>query len=586
MASLRWIARLSAGVALSLLASTGARPAAASLVLAKSDGDVHASEARVAFSTGASRTVAWEQLVLDEARGEIAWVVAVPKGGWVELADDHFFHALDEGTAPVIAPAKTLGCPPSSRESTASPRPVGVLPRPIGGAIGPMSPTIAVTRLGELGFVVTVGARAALTALEAAGEEVAILTLPSGPRGETKTVRVLGPIGRGFPSILAPANGAPARLHAWLVAGARAQLAGVPTGEIDATRLAWGEGRSNFGALVDESLGATPPRMVVTFAGADGLFVDQPGGAALTTVPSVTRQYFGAWDPGGYPAALACASRVIGLASSPKLIAPTCAKKPPWPTSLVTPACSLVGADEIAPAELTCDRLDDVAAAAGGLAPSRTWLTRLEGVALPTSKPPPIELLSLGSIPSFREAKLGEWCTSSSPSTPPPVSDDPRLDAGGGGSSYDPDPYQPSSSSSSGDACAGTIAVVDACSRSSSGSGGGCGGDSSSSGDGCGGDSSSSGDGCSGDSGGSSGGCSGASDSSDDGCSSSSSGSSPSCSGASSSADDGCRVARKRVRLRVSAWSYAAIAIAAVARRFGRKRPVERSEAAPPTPVE
>ncbi|MBI2391429.1 MAG: hypothetical protein HYV09_17700 [Deltaproteobacteria bacterium] len=585
MASLRWIAPFS--VALSLVA---VRPAAASLVLAKSDGDVHASEARVAFSTGASRTVAWEQLVLDEARGEIAWVVAVPKGGWVEAADDHFFHALDEGTAPVIAPAKMLGCPPASRESTAAPRPV--LPaRPIGGVLGPMSSALAITRLGELGFVVGAGARAALIALDAAGEEVAILTLPSGPRGETKTVRVLGPVGRPFPSILAPTNGPAARLHAWIVSAARAHLTGVPAVEIDSARLSWAEGKSNFTALLDDSIGAAAPGVVVTFAGADGLFVDQPGGAALTTVPSVTRQYFGAWDSGGYPAAVACASRVVGLAGSAKLVAPTCAKKPPWPTSLAAPACSLVGADEIAPSELTCYSLDDLAAAAGGLAPSRTWLTRLEGVALPTTKAPPIDLVSLGSIPSFREARLGAWCSSSGSTTPPPSGGAPADDAGGGDpSSEEPGAYAPSSSSSSGDACGGTIAVVDACSRSSSGSGGGCGGDSSSSGDGCGGDSSSSGDGCSGDSGDSSDGCSGASSSSDDGCSSSSSsGSSGSCGGAASSADDGClmgqRVSKKRARLRVSAWSYAAIAIAAVARRFGRRKSDSRAPTREPDRV-
>jgi len=548
------------------LLSLFGRSAAASLVVAKPGGDVHASEARIAFSTNEKRTVAWEQLVLDEARGELAWVVPVPKGGWIEAADDHVFESLDEATAAVTAPTKGLGCAPTARESTAAPR-ATIPPRAVSKVFSPIAAGAAVERLTSLGFVVDANGRASLAALDVAGEDVAILVLPAGPRGETRVVRVLGPRGRSFPSILAPTNGSAARLHAWVLSSSRVRFFGVPAGEIDPGKLAWNGGRSNFQTLLDDAIVASTPGVVVTYAGIDGVFLDQSGGSTLSTVPSWTRQYFGAWDSGGYPAAWTCAVRVSGLAGSSKLVAPSCAKAPPWFTSEPVPGCAVPGSSEIAPSELTCGALDDVAVAAGGLSPSRTWLTRLEGIAVPSPKAHVLEPVSLGSIPSFREAKVGD-CTGTSPVTPPggttpPDDTDAGLDptgepggGGGGGGGYH--------GSSSSDGCGTTLQIMsDGCSGSSS----------SSSSDGCGGDSSSSSDGCDGGSSSSSDGCSGASSSADDGCSSGSGGSSSGCSGAASAADDGCRVTRARPRVRFSAWIYALVAVAAVSRRIGRKPP-------------
>ena len=104
-----------------VIAMSGA--ASASIVVAQTGGDAHVSESRVAFASSPSRTVSWEQLVLDEARGDLIWLVEVPRGGWIEGADAGWFEALDAVSAPVLAPAKSLGCGLSAHESTTMPPP-------------------------------------------------------------------------------------------------------------------------------------------------------------------------------------------------------------------------------------------------------------------------------------------------------------------------------------------------------------------------------------------------------------------------------------------------------------------------------
>lgn len=522
-----------------LLASLlGVRVSLASNLLIKADGDVRVSEVRVAYSVSSLRTVAWEQLTIDEARGELAWLIAVPssaKGGWIEPADEHFFESLDEATAPVIAPAKALECGAAS-ETTAAPR--GVPARPVGTAYAPLAPTAAVDKLIALGFIVDASTRASILALDALGEEVAILILPAGTRGVTRIARVLGPSTRAFPLTLVPTTGA--RLQGYVLSAARARFSGLPSGEIDPAALSWSGGTSNYGALLDATIEKVAPGAATTFAGSDGIFSDQPGGTTGSTIPSWARRYF--TSPG-------CVSRVAGLAYSPRVVAPTCAKPSAWTPGLTPPGCTVTTSEQIPAADLFCGSLEDVAVAASGHAPGRLVLTRLEGLANSAPRGRAVELLALGSIPSFREAKAGPLCTATT------------GDAGGSTPTGQPTPLEPappsedpppsSSAYSNASACSST---ADACSRSSSSSDS-CSGDSSS-GDSCGGDSSS-GDGCDG-------------DSSSDSCSSDSGGSS-SCKGASDAADDGCRSARARPRIRVSAAMYLLIALAAIARRYGRR---------------
>ena len=97
--------------------------------------------------------------MLDEARGELAWVVPVPRGGWLETGDDHWFEALDEATAAVIAPHKSLECGGFARESTAEYR-SSTAPRPISSGFASLAPSAAIEKLTSLGFVVDASTRA------------------------------------------------------------------------------------------------------------------------------------------------------------------------------------------------------------------------------------------------------------------------------------------------------------------------------------------------------------------------------------------------------------------------------------------
>lgn len=524
-----------------------ARTAAASMVLAKPDGDVRIGRVHVALSSGPVRSVAWEQLHLSEARGELAWLVAVPRGGFLEPADDHFFESLDEATAPVIAPAKSLQCGAAS-ESTAAPR--GTLVRPVSTAYAPLAPSAALEKLAALGYVIDAPTRAAVLSLDAIGEDVAILILPPGPRGLTRTARVLGPATRAFPLTLAPAS----RMLAFVLSSGRARFAGLPFSEVDQSKLSWASNRSNHDALLAAAIAAAAPGAVTVFAGVDGVFVDQVAGGG--SIPSLLRRYLAGEVI--TPAIVECIARISPLGFSSKPVAPSCAKASPWMPGATPPPCSIATGDQLPASDLACGALDDFAALLGGHTPSRVALTRLEGMAAPTPRGRALELLTLGSLPSYREADLGPLCTDpgSQPGSPGPTQPPSTSNPAPASDAPVSEPSSSSSSSSSSGGCNGQV-FLDSCARSSSSSDS-CSGDSSSS-DSCSGDSSDGSDGCSG----------GAGDSADDGCGSSS-GSGGACKGASDSADDGCRAARRAPRPRFSAVLYLLIAAAAIGRRLGR----------------
>ncbi len=544
--------------------------ASASIVVARAGGHVEVAEARIAFARTATRTVAWEQLSLASSSGDLAWLVAVPKGAWIEQAGAHWLEALDEATAPVIAPAKALGCSALARESTASPRAFGP-GRTITKTLGTLSGTAAIERLTSDGFVVDALTKARLENLERVGEEVAILYLPAAPSAVTPVVRVFGPASRPMPTTLLGQGAVAPPLRAWVFAPARAQLASVPALDIDFARLAWDEWRSNYDALLAEAKSVALPGVVVPFAAKEGIFLDQPAGPALATIPSLVRRYFDVASTSSPNAA--CAARASSYWASAKLVGATCPKPASWAGAPTPPPCDAPVGGSIPSAELVCPGLDDLAIAMSGASPAATWLTRLEGHAVATAEGAPIALTGLGSIPSFHEAHLGVGCgaiaspgdagTSAPPSSGEPPSSSPYPGSSGGGG------YGGSSSHyHHQDGCGTAQVFSDGCSGSSSSRG--------SRGDSCSGGSSSSSsdDGCSGDSSSSSGddGCSGDSyDSSDDGCSSSSSSSSSGCaSGAGDAADDGCRMAR-RGRLRFTPAMYVLLTLGTIARRWSRR---------------
>lgn len=547
MRSLSWLA------ASAIVASVTTLPlrSTASTVVTKATSSAHVSEARLAFSSSKLRTVAFEQLVLDEASGDVVWIIPIPKGGAIELGNERVFEAFDQATAPVVVPAKSLGCPDGSQESEAG-APLGVAPLPVVRVLGSgtISALAAEESLTKEGFVVDETLKERFAALDKLGEDVALVAIGDAKTGATpgptKVVRVYGPSARALPTLLPPHLGPAARLRAFVISAGRSELAGAPTVELDFTRLAWASTASNYPALLDEARFTATPGAALVFSARDGLLVDQPAGAAGETLPSFTRRYFGAQPT--------CVARVESLSTSAKIVGPTCPKTTPWGTPTGA-SCTAPTPEEIQPSELSCGTLDDLAAALGGLSPATAWVTRFEAIAGPIGAG--VQPVALPSIPSFHEARLGDGCgMPADPTSTPTPTGAPATPSGSGdgtssssGSSSAPNTTSEDDGSGPSPAAEGCAAALDSCSASSSSSSSdSCSGDSSSSGDSCSGDSSSGSEGCSGDSGGSSGGCS---------------------SGGSS---DGCHVARGRTRLRLSPFMLALVAVATVLRRRGRPK--------------
>jgi len=539
------------------------RPSSASIVVPKAGGAAHVSEVRVALASAPTRTVVWEQLVLDEARGELVWLVEVPKGGWIEGADPQWFEALDAVSAPVIAPAKALDCGSASRQSTTFPISTNP-PRMVDKSLGTMSGRSAVDALVAAGYLVDATTRARLTALDDVASTVAMLHLPAGPRGQTRVVRVLGPSARGLPTILVPTGAPP--LRAWAFAATRAKWIGLVDVEPDFTRLEWVGASSNYSTLLEEARTKAAGGVVTPFASLDAILADQPMGTVTSTIPSLVRAYFHA-DESASTAIWACAKRAGSYAGTTKVVAPTCPQPTPWTTEAAVPSCGPPPSDAIASEELACAARDDVAAALGGSNPARVWLTRWETSAVAFSDDRAIEDARRGSIPAFHEAKIlgSGGCTGSDP--PPSTTPPPTVPPGtGDGPSDLPRPDEPQAVVHDGCALGEFVAAGCSGSASNNNNSDSCGSSSSSSSsDSCdSGSSSSSSDSCD----------SGSSSSSDNGCGGSSSGgSSGGCGGgAGSSADNGCRVAAPRVRIRFSPLVYLLVACATFVRRRGRRK--------------
>jgi hypothetical protein len=548
-------------------------------VVARSDGDVHVSSVRVALSTTGTRTIVWEQLYLDVTRGELAWIVAVPPGGWIEVGDPSWFDALEATTAPEISPARSLGCAdPPPRESTADPATVGT-PRTVAAPLGALSSGAqAIDALQAAGFLVDAPTAARLRDFDTAGEQVLVLRVAAGARGPTPTIRVVGPAGRAFPLALLPAQSPAPPTRGWVFAPVRVNLDG-PLNVVPAFEsLKWSAGASNYSTLLAEARAKAPNGFVVPYSSRDGLFADEATGTTGVTLPSLVRRYFGA-DEGASSDVWNCARLAAGDALKPNAVAPWCGTAAAWASTGLTPSCPEAPPGAIATSDFVCGQKLDLAAAMGGQVPASTWLTRFEIGAVASRGYAPVDA-KLGSLPAFHEAKTlsdpDAGCADPGTPTTPVIPGTPTEpdDAGTGGTDL-PSPPGPSTAEVVDDGCTVAQAFADGCSSSGSSSScsgsssdsSGCGSSSSSSSSSCSGSSSSSDSGCGGSSSSSSSGCGSSGGSSDSGCGSSGGGSSG-CSGG--SGDSGCGIAKGR-RVRATGGGYALLALLALARRFGRR---------------
>lgn len=571
-----------AGATAAVVILGASTPASASIALAKHDGAVHVDEERIAMATSAERTVVWEQLSLDVADGDVAWVVAVPKGGWIEGANGDWLDALDGVSAPVIAPARSLGCGVDGKQPVQrTEAPFGTSLRDVDHALlAPTAPLLALDALRAKGWVIDARTAAMLADLDAAGEQVEVLQLTAGSAIPTRTIRILGPRVRSFPSILLPVGTPAPRIEAWILDGARTAPLGVPTIVPKFETLVWEGAQSNYASIFGDALGAAGPGVVVPFASPDATFAD-PSLGPMGNGPSLVRRYFHAEDSSSTKA-WSCVHRAVD--ASHALAAKTCPTPPPWTSDAPVPTC---GTPPDSPSPFVCTTdADDLAVAVAGTTPSHLWITRWEATgAMQSSTATPIEPTHDGALPPFHEvesAKSGACNdgTSTGPGTTnpnPPGNGTPSGSLGSNDPYANSDPYgyghrsgcdasfgcaassSSSSSSSSGCDSSSSHSSNDGCSSSSSSgsSDNGCGKSSSGS---------SSGDGC---------GKSGGGSSSDNGCgggsSSGSGGGGCGGGGSGGGGGNGCVVARRRTNVRATPFGYLAIAAAVFARRLFRR---------------
>src|SRR5207302_10521152 len=135
-------------------------------------------------------------------------------------------------------------------EDTSAPY-AGVAPRAIDQAIvDPTAPLLALDALRAKGWTIDARTAAMLADLDAAGEQVEVLQLAAGTFGPTKTIRVVGPAGRPFPTTLLPVLAPSPRIVAFVLDDSRVLLAGAPAAVPKFDALVWeGGSLSNYDTL-------------------------------------------------------------------------------------------------------------------------------------------------------------------------------------------------------------------------------------------------------------------------------------------------------------------------------------------------
>ena len=384
--------------ALTLLPSV----ASAAFIAPASGGDGRIDEVRIAHVSTPGRSVLFEQLSLADVRGETAWIVQVPEGGFVEPAGVQLFAALELASAPVLAPAPSLQCGAllhsTADELTAYP------PRPIARSLGLSLAREAPDKLSTAGFVPSDATRKALLALGT--EPVMILVLAPWVAGSTAAIRIVS-----GPRVTLPVGLAGPNLRFFGLAAGRTHVGTELEPAFGA--LTWGAAGTNWPSLLDAARkdAAAAGGQVVTFAAREGIFSDQalPAGA---TLPSVLRRYYGEAE--------ACTKRAASLALRAEPLEVPCPRAPTWSGATPVPACAPTKA---VVDELVCDGADDLAAAFANTTPAQLWLTRFVGQVGEALAP---TVSSASSLPSFHQVSLPGTpiCEASPPpatTTPPPV---------------------------------------------------------------------------------------------------------------------------------------------------------------------
>jgi len=524
---------------------------AASLALAP---DAHAMGAVISSPPGASSTVSvrtavagasgrtarWASVEVRGSATKFVWILPARTGAFVDLASDAWLEALAAATAPRVVPpnvAPPCGIPGGDEVDGDFTHTVTAAPEDVAVA-GDRASLDAL--LAGWGLEVTRDVAPALDASLAAGDSlVALLYAAPSAHVVTRTVRIVDDSPESIALGLVGSSTSPIAVTAYAFAPGGVSLAAASAVAIDPASILWrSDGTSTYAGARDQLLVANPGAWLFETGGHDTLFEASavPGG---DTVPALVSTYF--FRASSYADATeapsGCAQAASSWESSAATVASAC---PQGALAQVGQAgcAEVIGAGQIDPGSFRCGGVaDDLAVALSGLAPSGTWVTRTLSTIAPSSFGQDVAVTPAATAPAYgpvvTASGYAEPCAyagSSGSSSPSSGGGGGGGGGNGGGSSSGASPGDP------GGDPGGAVAVASAATDVASAASDSC-------------DSSSSGD-----------------PSSSDSCSGSST--DP---GSSDSSSSGCDVSTRR-HSPTSRLGLLLVALAAVARRRGRRK--------------
>jgi hypothetical protein len=434
----------------------------------------------------------------------VAWLIPARPGAALDLASDAWLEALEAASSPrVVPPDITPPCGIPGGVEVEGDFTHTVTAAPGTAAVARDRPSLDAALAG-FGLSLTSNLAPSVDAAFAAGDAIiALIYTDVSTDLVTRTVRVVDASPASFPLALVEAGAAPVSITAFAFGDGSVAVGEQPPVSMNASALVWrSDGSSSYPSVRDGLLAANPGAWLFETGGHDVVFdgVPVPGG---TSTPALTTSYFfraAAYaDATGAPDG--CTDDANALAQSDSTVAAACPVGSLARVGNGGATCQeIVAAGEIDPGSLRCGgTADDLAMALSGLAPARTWVTRVRGSLAPWTTGQDANLTAATAAGPY-----GPVVTASGYAEPCAAAGSPgSTTASGGGPSSTGSPGGGGSGSEGtggtgdpGGSGGGAIVAISAAQTvgAVADSSDSCGGDSSDSSDGCSGDTSSSDD--------------------------------------------------------------------------------------------
>ncbi len=378
--------RLAAAAAFAILLAASTPALALGAIVTSPAGASAAVSVREAVSASAGRTVRWGSVEVRGTASTVAWIIPARQGAALDLASDAWLEALEAASAPRVVPPDVTppcGIPGGVEVEGDFTHTVTAAPGTVAVAGDRASLDVALTGFG---LTLTSNLAPSVDAAFANGEAVVVLVYTDVSTDlVTKTVRVVDTSAATLPLALIESETTPLSITAFAFGDGSVAVGEQAPVTMNASDVVWrSDGTSSYASVRDTLLAASPGAWLFETGGHDLVFdgVPVPGG---TTTPALTTSYFfraaSYADATGAPGG--CTDETSTVAQSDATVATAC---PAGSLAHVgASSCQeIVAAGEVDPSTLRCGGIaDDLAMALSGLAPGRTWITRVRGALQP-----------------------------------------------------------------------------------------------------------------------------------------------------------------------------------------------------------